>query len=502
KSLTIQPGTLIKGRAHGGVAENAAALIVSRGGKIFASGTETCPIVFTAEADNLDGTYPIGNVGKWGGIALLGQAQNCINGGENGNCIAAGLGVVEGFDVLNPYNWYGADINNSKGNGAEQFNDDDNSGIMRYVSIRHAGCEIAQGNELNGLSLASVGRGTTIENIEVISNDDDDIEIFGGTVNLRYITSMFGCDDMLDYDLGWNGTAQFIFGIHEPNNTNGNLWPGSSDNGLEGDGDDKNLTTTFDKTKRSNPTIYNATLVSNGNFTPTADNTGVAGIMAKDRTQGSIYNSVFVNFRSGLHLATNATEGNAYQNWSNTATELTLSIPNSLKVKNNTFIGCDMPMSIGALVSGKNATIQSVTPTAPSAADLTQFTTTDKNIVIPAGSLDPKFGFAYVWAMNTATNAVTTKYDVVPSSIAATVSGTANPFYSNEAAPQAKGMIPVAYRGAFAPTGKSWVSGWTLAKLLQTTAGLQNNPTDINQDGKTDVTDFNMLASKFGQANL
>lgn len=498
KSLTIQPGTVIKGRAHGGTPANAAALIVSRGGKIFASGTESCPIVFTAEADQMNGAYPMGNVGQWGGVALLGKAQNCIKGGENTNTIAEGLGVVEGFDVLNPYNWYGADIANSKGAGAETFDDNDNSGILRYVSIRHAGCEIASANELNGLSLASVGRGTTVEYIEVISNDDDDIEIFGGTVNIRYITSMFGCDDMLDWDLGWNGTAQFVFGIHEPNNTNGNLYPGSSDNGIEADGDDGKLF--LDKTKRSNPTIYNATFVSNGVDAPTADNTGVAGIQAKDRTQGSIYNSVFVNFRSGLHLAT-AADGNAYENWSNTATDLAFSIPNSLKVKNNTFIGCTMPMSIGALVTGKNPAVLRV-PTAPSAADLEQFTVTDKNIVIEEGMLDAKFGFAYAFAMNNTTNAVTTKYDVVPASIAANVTGTANPFYSNEVAPQAKGMIPVAYRGAFAATGKPWLSTWSMAKMLQTTAGLQNNPTDINQDGVTNVSDFNLLLGKFGQPNL
>ena len=35
------------------VAENASALIVARGGKIFASGTPDQPIVFTAEADDV-----------------------------------------------------------------------------------------------------------------------------------------------------------------------------------------------------------------------------------------------------------------------------------------------------------------------------------------------------------------------------------------------------------------------------------------------------------------
>jgi predicted enzyme related to lactoylglutathione lyase len=52
--LTIEPGTVVRFRQ--GQAENASALIVSRGGKIIANGTKTEPIIFTSEGDDLAGS--------------------------------------------------------------------------------------------------------------------------------------------------------------------------------------------------------------------------------------------------------------------------------------------------------------------------------------------------------------------------------------------------------------------------------------------------------------
>jgi hypothetical protein len=222
KTLTIQPGTVIKG-ANNPVAAEKTALIIERGGKIIANGTESCPIVFTAQADPMDGTYLIKNNGMWGGVVLLGKATNNLKpslngpftaGSGNGKlCVAnaEGLGVVEGFATSNPQDQFGVDIT-----AGGSFDDNDNSGIMRYVSIRHGGAILSVGSEINGLTLASVGRGTTIENIEIVSCGDDNIEIFGGTVNLKYCTTIFGNDDMFDFDLGWTGKAQFLFGMKTP----------------------------------------------------------------------------------------------------------------------------------------------------------------------------------------------------------------------------------------------------------------------------------------------
>ncbi len=176
KSITIAPGTVIKGLQ--GVAGDNNALIVSRGGKIFAPGTCDCPIVFTANADPMNGTYGITNKGKWGGVVLLGKARNNLKGGFGSNTVSDGIGFIEGFTSSEPRNNYGA--------APGAHDDNDNSGIMTYVSIRHAGDIAGAANELNGLTLGSVGRGTTLSHIEVISNLDDGIEFFGIIIMLHH----------------------------------------------------------------------------------------------------------------------------------------------------------------------------------------------------------------------------------------------------------------------------------------------------------------------------
>jgi hypothetical protein len=219
QTLTIQPGTVILGADNSLQGPSAAsALVVEVGGKIMAVGTEECPIVFTAQADPLDGSYPIYNNGKWGGVVLLGKATNNLTlspngpfvaGAGNGKlCVSDGIGVVEGFATSNTQDQFG------KVTGS--FDDNDNSGVMKYVSIRHSGAILSVGSEINGLTCASVGRGTTLEHIEIVACGDDAIEFFGGTVNVKWISQLYGNDDMFDYDLGWSGKAQFLFGMKAP----------------------------------------------------------------------------------------------------------------------------------------------------------------------------------------------------------------------------------------------------------------------------------------------
>jgi hypothetical protein len=228
-TLTIMPGTVIKGAPNLDAA-NACAIVVARGGKIIADGTESCPIVMTTTEDiNFDGTYPVCNKGKWGGLVILGKGKNNVTP-NNGLYVSPGVAYVEGYPAANPYNVHGA------APGTE--NDDDNSGILRYVSVRHAGATITTANELNGITLGSVGRGTTIDHVEIVANDDDGIEFFGGTVNVKYVAMWWGNDDMFDWDLGWRGNAQFLFGIVSPDRV---ALPGA-DNAFESDGDDKNMT--------------------------------------------------------------------------------------------------------------------------------------------------------------------------------------------------------------------------------------------------------------------
>lgn len=64
-----------------------------------------------------------------------------------------------------------------------------------------------KGNEINGITLGGVGTGTTIENIEIVSNQDDGIEFFGGTVNVTNIVVWNVSDDAIDIDQAYAGTV-------------------------------------------------------------------------------------------------------------------------------------------------------------------------------------------------------------------------------------------------------------------------------------------------------
>ncbi|MCD4683460.1 MAG: hypothetical protein K8R86_09280, partial [Bacteroidales bacterium] len=182
QTLTIEPGCVIKGKA--GQGENASALIVSRDGKIMAEGTADNPIIFTAEADDLNGSVSITDRGLWGGLIVLGNAK--LNS-------APGESQIEGIPTSEPRGRYGGD------------NDADNSGILKYVSIRHGGTDIGEGNEINGLTLGGVGSGTIIDYVEVIANKDDGVEFFGGNPQLKHILVAYVGDDSFDYDEGFRG---------------------------------------------------------------------------------------------------------------------------------------------------------------------------------------------------------------------------------------------------------------------------------------------------------
>lgn len=188
-TLTIEEGAIIKAQA--GTGANASALIVARGGKIMAEGTPTKPIIFTSLADeiqpgeiespNLDPTQN----GLWGGVIILGRAPISAS---------AESVQIEGIPTSDPNGLYG-------GNDPA-----DNSGVFKYVSIRHGGANIGEGNEINGLTLGGVGSGTVIENIEIVGNQDDGVEWFGGTVNTSNVLVWNVGDDGIDTDQAWSGT--------------------------------------------------------------------------------------------------------------------------------------------------------------------------------------------------------------------------------------------------------------------------------------------------------
>jgi len=198
-TLTIEPGTIIKGEA--GTGANATALLVARGGKLMAEGNADAPIIFTSLADEImPADIAAGNFGSpnldpdidglWGGVLILGKAPISASN-ESGDVSEV---QIEGIPTSDQNGLYGG---NEPG---------DNSGVLKYISIRHGGTNIGSGNEINGLTLGGVGSGTVIENIEVIANQDDGIEWFGGTVNVKNAVVWNVNDDAIDTDQSWAGT--------------------------------------------------------------------------------------------------------------------------------------------------------------------------------------------------------------------------------------------------------------------------------------------------------
>lgn len=274
-TLTIQPGTIIKGDD----ATPNSSLIVQRGGKLIAEGTQCNPIVFTTEAT-------AGNraIGQWGGIILLGRARH--NLGTNN--------LIEGLSSASVRNYHGG------------TDDNDNSGSLKYVRIEYGGYVFAANNEINGLTMGSVGRGTTIDYVQVSFTNDDGFEWFGGTVNCKHLVSYRNLDDDFDTDNGFSGTVQFALGVKDPaisdNPTVSTSEGWESDN--EAGGTNEGLT------PKTSATFYNVTQIGAFRCASNTNGTGVQpgaigfrrGARIRRNSDLKIYNSILMNNWRGLFV--------------------------------------------------------------------------------------------------------------------------------------------------------------------------------------------------------
>lgn len=257
--LNIEAGTVIKGKyTPTNTDVTASGLIIASGAQIFAEGTADDPVVFTAEIDDIndDSDITFSDRGLWGGLYVLGNAP----------IAADSLTESTIFCQINPSCTFG---------GNDEF---DNSGVLQYVSIRHAGAAPFVFEEMAGLYLGGVGSETLVSNIEVYSAQDDAISIGGGTVNLKYLSVSFNGDESIDWDLGWRGKGQFWLAVQAED----------GDKCGEHDGAKPDLAGQY-----SNPTISNVTYIGAGmNVTDGASE----ALLFRDRSAGSYSNSIFINF--------------------------------------------------------------------------------------------------------------------------------------------------------------------------------------------------------------
>lgn len=275
-TLTIEPGTVVKGIADPSNGDNASALIISRGAKLFAEGTESNPIIFTSELDDLNDNTELtkNDKGLWGGLIILGNAIVGVDGGKEN---------IEGIPSTEGRAEYGGNDNS------------DNSGVLKYISIRHAGTALEANNEINGLTLGGVGNGTIIEYVEVFANKDDGIELFGGAVNIKHAVVAFCGDDSYDFDQSWNGNGQFWFSIQDENSNRAGEFDGSE---------------ASDLSPSVIVTIANATFIGGGATTINGDGNDALRIRAAAATK--IYNSIFQGFASRAIRVDDLFEGDTY----------------------------------------------------------------------------------------------------------------------------------------------------------------------------------------------
>jgi len=288
--LTIEPGTIILGDTVG----NNSALVINRGAKIIANGTPTLPIVMTSIA-------PPGQrrAGDWGGLFLFGKARINNPGGE----AAQEGGVANANDKTKWY--YGGN------------DDNDNSGSLDYVRVEFAGIALQPNQELNGITLGGVGRGTKFEHVQVSYSNDDAFEWFGGSVDGKYLIATGTLDDDFDTDNGFSGRIQF--GIVQRFKNRADQ---STSQAFEADND---ATATYN-TPLSSSIFSNITAIGPLADTSNSPNSryGAAAQIRRNSRQ-SIFNSVFVGWPRGIEIAQVPT--------------MNAALADSLQVRNNSWYG-------------------------------------------------------------------------------------------------------------------------------------------------------------------
>lgn len=477
-TLDIAPGVVVRGQPLSGVGTNdPGTLIVTRNGKIQARGTAASPIIFTTAAldaglmaggsrnglryDNNSDTIPdrwtvgdgdtkwldltpastplapvnsasIRNSGLWGGLIVLGNAST--NASYDVDLPAdsvkdEGYAFIEGLNTTTDHIYGGG-------------NDLDNSGVLKYLSIRHGGYTIADGKEVNGLTLGGVGRGTTIDHIDIYCTSDDGVEIFGGTVDLSYINIFGAEDDGLDTDQGYRGTTQFVNVVHGMTVSGVSLVSSSDPRGMELDGDDANESgnpITTGGLPRQNHRIYNATVQTNGQI----------GVVFRRGFGGILANSILhtsATQATGIDFNTSAGTGsiNVQQRFADGALQLRNVTINGFTAGSTTFTLTGTYTSSGTINPAGNAGMVS-NVFYPATLNRTTQDADMKTISYVTGGINPRPGAGTGTPSSLATGS-TQDLAYVPSPV-----------------------IGTSYKGAFLGSATTlWTFGWTAVNKTNT----------------------------------
>ena len=283
-------------------------LLITRGSRIHANGTSSAPITLTGYEDGVSGTAAFDDVQLWGGVVINGNGitNKCSDEQRvNDTCHVQSEGKPS---------HYGGDDN------------EDSSGTLTYIIIKHSGSEVAPGDELNGLTLNAVGSGTTIENIQVYSTFDDGVEFFGGAVAVTNLIALYVNDDSIDFADGWVGSVNNALIIHHRDNSN---------RCIEAD----NQGSVFDAHPTTNGTINNMTCITSGSDGAEGGGLGThgdsEGVLLRRGVISTINNSIVVD----LYANEEGVDGNECLELDDAETRT--HAQNGLTTINSTVIACD-----------------------------------------------------------------------------------------------------------------------------------------------------------------
>lgn len=437
-TLKIEPGTKIIGNTDG-------SLVVAAGAQIFAKGTKDNPIVMTSDQDN--GTYRRVSE-EWGNLTIMGDALISATldgiGSDSGQPDGTDQAQMEGLGAAGSLSIYGGP------------NDDHDAGTVSYVSLRYGGKVLSQANELNGMSIGGVGRETQLDHIEIFNNVDDGIEIWGGTVGLKYVSIWNIGDDSFDLDQGWRGKAQFglIVQGHCGGSSQGS---GVGDNIFEMDGAESSTAQPYGAAS-----IYNFTAIGQP-----AD--GDRATEWRDNMRAQLRNCIFMDAGDqSIRDGGSGGDGGGYP----VGDELVNLFSRSYSVYPANAVGVDPAMLYPNFSNGTWCEISdSVFYNMVEYATITNFGQhVNNNVIDPASS--PIAGI---------------QRDAVefPAGLEMYIVTNLNPLAVNDAAtseamaPNDGFFTPAAYRGAFSPN-YNWLEGWTVADeygLVDTSAN--TNPVTI-----------------------
>jgi len=436
-TVTVQEGAKVMGKSGADVA----ALVICRGAKLVAKGTADKPIVFTSASAN-----PAS--GDWGGIVLLGTATVNQSYTWKGTSYK-GLTSVEG-GVNDATVGYGL-----AGSGDPDFpngNDADNSGILQYVRIEYAGYAYQPDNELNSLTMAGVGNGTTIDHIQVTYAKDDAYEWFGGTVNCKYLIAYKTQDDDFDTDYGYSGNVQFGIALRDSVIADiSNSEAFESDNDGNGSDFTPRTTAVFSNMTAIGPRINPVYGKGNSLF--------YAGAQIRRNSGISIQNSIIAGWPRGITIDESkvTTNGSTYKNL----------VDSVIRLKNVTLAGNTVDLEyVGKKIATDKTTADVLALFSTDSYNNTILSSADANImklIQPFNYTNPDFT-PYASAGPATSGNLAASYGTL--GLNTSLDYKSNGDFKDSKLQNAFFDKTATFRGAVAPSGvnQTWWKGWTVWK--------------------------------------